>query len=169
MAGLGFSVHSRDCISNFKSNSHRLPKGIYRQQNLPLGFPAEQGAQFNKNREVPFPKKEKKGKGRAGGPEGRGQGKVPGSQTPHLGRCSAPKCQPVSPLKVQGLQEASHSLFPFGGEFVQACPSELGIPIGLEPLSKQLLCHCRLVPLQLVPLPFLSIHVSGLLLEKSRV
>lgn len=114
-------------------------------------------------------RKKRKGKEERGGPEGRGQGKVPGSQTPHLGRCSAPKCQPVSPLKVQGLQEASHSLFPFGGEFVQACPSELGIPIGLEPLSKQLLCHCRLVPLQLVPLPFLSIHVSGLLLEKSRV
>lgn len=61
------------------------------------------------------------------------------------------------------------SLFPFGRESVQACPSELGIPTGLEPFSKQLLCHCSLVPLQLVSLPLLSIHVSGLLLEKSGV
>lgn len=91
-----------------------------------------------------------------------------GSQ-PHLGRCCAQMCQPVSPFKFQGLQEALDSLFPFGGEFVQACPSELGISTGLEPLSKQLLRHCSLVPLQLVPLPLLSIHVSGFLLEKSRV
>lgn len=82
---------------------------------------------------------------------------------PHLGRCSAPKCQPVSPFKFQGLQEALDSFFPFGGEFVQARPSDLGIPTGLEPLLKQLLCHCSLVPLQLAPLPLLGIHVSGLL------
>lgn len=88
---------------------------------------------------------------------------------PHLGRCSAQKCQPVIPFKFQGLQEALDSLFPFGRESVQACPSELGIPTGLEPFSKQLLCHCSLVPLQLVSLPLLSIHVSGLLLEKSGV
>lgn len=109
--------------------------------------------------------KEKKG---SWGPRGRAQGQVTAGQ-PHLGRCSAQKCQAVSPLKFQGLQEALDSLFPSGREFVQACPSELGIPTGLEPFSKQLLCHCSLVFLQLVPLPLLSIHVSGLLQEKSRV
>ena len=50
---------------------------------------------------------------------------------------------------------------------MQACPSELGVPTGLEPLLQQLFCHCSLVPLQLLPLPILCIHVSGLLLEKS--
>lgn len=50
---------------------------------------------------------------------------------------------------------------------MQACPSELGVPTGLEPLLQQLLCHCSLVPLQLLPLPFLCIQVSGLLLKRS--
>ncbi|KAL0605052.1 hypothetical protein AAY473_027050 [Plecturocebus cupreus] len=76
-------------------------------------------------------------------------------------------CQPVCSLEFQGLQEALDSLFPSGREFVQACPSELGVPTGLEALLQQLLCHCSLVPLQLLPLPLLCIHVSGLLLEKS--
>lgn len=94
---------------------------------------SRESTSHQKKGEVPFIKKRELGSQR--------QRAGPSDRWPASVRCSAQKCQAVSPLKFQGLQEALDSLFPSGGEFVQECPSELGIPTGLEPFSKQLLCH----------------------------